>query len=271
MNCPTWVTALLEKGSVGYSSANKIILKELQNLGIVRIKSAGIRRTVVVSNSSQLAQWLQVKYPQHSIDPNSLLTREGNIVRSGSSKTGKSSHEILPFLFKWFRGEKDQWAGLTKNYGMAAVLTDKLASLTMPPSWHLLTIENWEPFLRADYTGASASIMVAYLSGNASDILINALKKFTHPPLSVLHFGDYDWEGLYIFQRLQKAIPSARLYIPEDIESLFKKFGDRKLVDRQKRKATFDMENQECLPVIRLIEQTNSGLEQEIVELPDSI
>jgi len=112
---------------------------------------------------------------------------------------------------------------------------------------------------------------VVYLSGNVSDRLIDALKTFDRLPESVMHFGDYDWEGLYIFQRLQKSMPPARLYIPEDIQSLFEHFGDRKLIEKQKPKASFDMGNQECLPIIKLIEQSNAGLEQEIVDLPEAV
>lgn len=137
--------------------------------------------------------------------------------------------------------------------------------------WRLLTVENWEPFYRADYTDAPVAVMVVYLSGNVSDVLIHALNTFDHPPESVIHFGDYDWEGLYIFQRLQKAIPSARLYIPDNIKTLFRRFGERKLVEKQNRKAAFDMDNQECLPIIKLIEQSNAGLEQEIVDLPEAV
>jgi hypothetical protein len=265
------LATLVEKESVGYSSANRRILNELMALGIVCIKTAGIRRTVVVADPSHLADWMQANYPEHSIDPDSLPVREGNIVRSGGSKRGKRAHEVLPFQFKWFGSENDRWTRMTKRYGLAAVLTDKLSGLTMPATWRLLTVENWEPFFRADYTRAPGPVMVAYLGGNVSGILIDAMKTFHHPPESVLHFGDYDWEGLYIFQRLQTAFPSARLHIPDNIDSLFKRYGDRKLIDRQKRKSAFDMGNRACRPVIRLIEQTNSGLEQEIVDLPEGV
>jgi hypothetical protein len=111
--------------------------------------------------------------------------------------------------------------------------------------------------------------MVACLGGNVSETVIDALAVYRHPPETILHFGDYDWEGLYIFQRLQKALPSARLCLPPDIEALFQQFGRRKFLERQKRKAAFDPANPQCSPVIRLIEQYNAGLEQEVVALPD--
>ena len=112
--------------------------------------------------------------------------------------------------------------------------------------------------------------MAAYLGGNAPGSVMEALKTFSPPPEVVLHFGDYDWKGLYIFQRLQKVLPQARFYIPDNIETLFSQFGKRSLIDKQKRKALFDEKNRNCLPVIQLIEQHNAGLEQEIVALPES-
>ena len=268
MNPPTWLNRLLAYGSVAHSSANRHQLHELLNLGIVSIQSTGVRRTVVVADPPQLAEWVDVRYPAYDMDPEKMPTRGGNIVRSGGSKTGRSAHDVLPLQFKWFGNQGDGLAQLTETYGLVAVLTDRLTRLPMPVNWHLLTIENWEPFCLSDYTEAVDALMVAYLGGNVADRVIDAIKKLIPPPESVLHFGDYDWEGLYIFQRLQKAMPSTRLYVPDDLGALFSQYGDRKLLARQTRKAGFDMHNRECLPVIELIEQFNAGLEQEIVALP---
>ena len=262
---------MIEKGAVGHSSANPRVLKELLNLGIVCVQSAGMRRTVTVTDHTQFGHWVHTNFPVRPIDPDTLTPRQRNIVRHGSSKRGKRSHATLPFLFKWFGSGNDRLTRLTQDNGVVAVLTDRFNRLALPQHWQLLTIENWESFFRADYAAASLPVMVAYLGGNVSDTILQAFKRFTHPPERVLHFGDYDWDGLYIFQRLHKEIPSARLFIPEDIDSLFLEFGDRKLVERQKRKAGFDLKHRQCLPVIQLIQETNSGLEQEIVDLPEMV
>jgi hypothetical protein len=269
MNRPSWLITLMDKGAVAHSAANPKIFAELITLGIVAIKTAGIRRTLVASRPQQLRKWVNARYPDHGRVPDEAHVREGNIVRSGGSKAGGSAHGVLSFQFKWFGREDDLWTQMTQIYGMAAVLTDRLAELILPATWRLLTVENWEPFFRADYSGALVPVMVVYLGGNASGSVMEALKTFSTPPEAVLHFGDYDWEGLYIFQRLQKMMPQARLYIPGNIETLFKQFGNRNLVENQKRKSLFDEKNSECLPVIKLIEQHNAGLEQEIVELPE--
>ena len=268
MNRPAWLTRLLENGSLGFSAANRRQLTELLTLGIVSVRSTGLRRTIVVTDPGQLEKWLQARYPSHGIDPDGLAMRGGNIVRGGGSKAGRHSHDVLALPFKWFGDAQDRLTRITRDFGLAAALTDRLAALALPERWHLLTIENWEPFLQADYTAAPQSVMVVYLGGNVSDAVLNALSTFGSAPKSVLHFGDYDWEGLYIFQRLQKAVPTARLYLPPDIETLFADFGDRRLIARQVRKAAFDMHNRACRPVVALMAQFNAGLEQEIVGLP---
>lgn len=269
MNRPSWLTTLVDRGSVAHSAANPKMLSELVTLGIVAVKTAGIRRSVVSAKPEQLRKWLDARYPDHGMLPDAAHVREGNIVRSGGSKAGSSAHGVFSFQFKWFGKEDDLWTQMTRTYGVAAVLTDRLVNITLPATWCLLTIENWEPFFRADYSGAPVPVMVAYLGGNAPGSVLKALKTFSTPPELVLHFGDYDWEGLYIFQRLQKVLSQARLYIPDNIEALFRQFSKRNLIDKQKRKALFDEKNRNCLPVIQLIEQHNAGLEQEIVGLPE--
>lgn len=271
MTPPTWLTTLLEKGAVGHSAVNRKILDELLTLEIVSIQSHGIRRTVVAIDPVPLARWAAARYPDHGLDPELMATRQGNIVRGGHSKAGRSGHSVLSLAFKWFGDPDDSLSQLTRKFGMAAAMTDRLATISLPMDWHLLTIENWEPFHRADYSDQTEPVMVAYLGGNAPEIVIEALKRLAPPPSRVLHFGDYDWDGLYIFQRLQSVLPAARLYVPEDIALLFKRFGDRQLLARQIPKTAFDRQNRDCRPIIQLMAEHNAGLEQEIVELPVSV
>lgn len=271
MTPPIWLATLLEKGTVGHSAVNRKILDELLTLELVGIQSHGTRRTVVAIDPVPLARWAAARYPDHGLDPERMATRQGNIVRGGHSKAGRSGHSVLSLSFKWFGAPNDPLSQLTQKFGLAAAMSDRLMNLSLPACWHLLTIENWEPFYRADYSGQTEPVMVAYLGGNAPEIVIEALKTLTPSPSRVLHFGDYDWDGLYIFQRLQSALPTARLYVPEDIALLFKRFGDRQLLARQTPKTAFDRRSRDCRPIIQLMAQHNAGLEQEIVELPVSV
>lgn len=109
--------------------------------------------------------------------------------------------------------------------------------------------------------------MAAYLGGNVSDVVLYAFSQINPKPERILHFGDYDWAGLKIFQRVQTILPKAKLYIPSNIEELLKKnYGNHKLVKSQLMNVDFN--NPEIQPVIDLIAQYNMGLEQEILEQP---
>ncbi len=274
MKIPRWLQTLNEQGTVPHSAANsaagQAMLRKLRDeLKLVRVATRGTRRTIVVDDAMQLQRWLDARYPQTGLDPDTLPTRQGNIVRGGGSKAGRRTHTVQPVLFKFFDPRKtNPWARQTARYGMAAATTNRLHRLDLPPRWRLLTVENWEPFQRADYAAASIPVMVVYLLGKVADVTIRALATFSPPPESMLHFGDYDWEGLYVFQRLAKVLPAMRLYVPAGIEDLFKIHRNRELIAKQTPAQAFDRQNRHCRPVIRLIQHYNGGLEQEIVDLP---
>ena len=102
MKPPSWLTTLVDRGAVAHSTANPKILTELITLGIVAIKTVGIRRSVVVAKPEQLRKWLDARYPDHGVVPDAAHVREGNILRSGGSKAGNKAHGVFSFQFKWF-------------------------------------------------------------------------------------------------------------------------------------------------------------------------
>ena len=82
-----------------------------------------------------------------------------------------------------------------------------------------------------------------------------------------IHFGDYDLAGISIYineivPRLKKS-KKYSMFIPENIEFLIKKYGDRELFEKQKRYLNMKLYNQEILELKRIIEMYKKGLEQE--------
>jgi hypothetical protein len=259
---PNWVNDLLENGRVAHSRVNTANLKTLKELGIVRIHVNKTRRQVIVTDKEQFDQWVGSIYPQRQVDE-TFPQRAQNVMRGRDSKSGVSSHQVLPVLLKWFDPDPNHLcARLTAEYGLCGFTTDSLTKITWPKEWWLLTIENWESFNTTSQETATIPIIVLYLGGNPSDVLLRVLEKLPQPS-RVTHFGDYDWAGLRIFQRVQKSLPQAKLYLPEDIEELFQKFGKHGLAGNQiplegNMSAKVDK-------VAHLISQYNAGLEQEIV------
>lgn len=274
MERPNWISKLLEQGYVAYSQvssrAARQILTKLTAMGLVKVEVQGSRRKIAVLDSDQFRRWVEANYPQ--VDPAAtaaLPARSQNIARRRSSKTGQTTHDVQPVLLKWFGPDQGApLARLTRQHGLVGLTSDRLNGLSLPQSWWLLTVENWESFYRLDYPEPTSLIVAAYLGGHVAEVTLTALAHMNPPPERALHYGDYDWTGLAIFQRLQAALPAARLYIPADIEALFQQHGNRTLIEAQAAHARRSYTHSDCHAIVELIAQYNAGLEQEIVPQP---
>ncbi|MDM8556293.1 DUF2220 family protein [Desulfococcaceae bacterium HSG7] len=269
MKRPQWIKKLLETGEAPHSLLPRHFLSELKNLNLVRIRRNKSRQRVEVIHNEfeNFERWVIGKFPETEFSNNSMFPRAKNIITYRSSKSGQTTHKVQPVLFKWFDPDpENNWARMTNKYGMVGMTSDKMNFLQLPDNWWLLTIENWESFYPLVYPNPRQTIIVLYTSGNISNITLSSIAGLEKKPKHILHFGDYDWSGLTIFQRIQSILAGAVLYVPDDIEALFRKHARRYLAENQP--VNFEMEDPICSQIIRLIERYNGGLEQEIVTPP---
>jgi hypothetical protein len=274
MERPNWMSKLLEQGYTAYSQAGSLasqkIVARLAGLRLVKVEVQGTRRKIVVLDSDQFQRWVEANYPP--VDPvatAALPARSQNIARRRSSKAGQTTHNVQPVLLKWFEPDPGApLAQLTRQNGLVGLTSDRLAGLSLPQPWWLLAVENWESFYRLDYPESSTLIVAVYLGGHVAEVTLTALADLTPPPERALHYGDYDWTGLAIFQRVQAVLPTATLYIPANIETLFQRHGNRKLIEDQAANARPSYTHSDCRAIVELIAQYNAGLEQEIVSQP---
>jgi hypothetical protein len=212
MERPNWMSKLLEQGYAAYSQAGSLasqkIVARLAALRLIKVEVQGSRRKIVVLDSDQLQRWVEANYPV--VDPvatAALPARSQNIARRRSSKAGQTRHKVQPVLLKWFDPNPGApLAQLTRQNGLMGLTSDRLNGLGLPQSWWLLTVENWEAFYRLDYPELATLIVAVYLGGHVAEVTLTALACLTPPPARVLHFGDYDWTGLAIFQRVQAVL-----------------------------------------------------------------
>ncbi len=275
MKRPGWISKLLKQGYVAYSQAGSQsaarTIEKLLALGLVKIEVQKSRRRIVVLDTAQFARWVEANYPPLEVLSTAELgLRSQNIARRGDSKAGQSTHDIQPVLLKCFDpNPATPAAKLTARYGLLGLTSDRLNQLHLARPWWLLTVENWESFYTLAYPDPTTLIVALYLGGNVAEVTLAALAQLRPPPERVLHFGDYDWTGLTIFQRVQAVWPAAVLYIPANIKTFFqKKYGNRKLIEKQAATANFDLNHPSCRPIINLIAEYNAGLEQEIAAQP---
>lgn len=269
MSRPAWISQLLEHGSVAYSQVNQAVLTDLQNLQLVLIQVQGNRRRVVVHEPEQFRLWAAQHFPAMEAELEELAQRGRNIAGGRNSKAGPTTHAVQPILFKWFDPDpRHPLSETTQKFGLVAATSDRLATVQWPAVWWLLTVENWESFYRLNYTQVATPLIAIYLGGQVPDVTLTKLTEIQPQPAAILHFGDYDWAGLTIFQRIQARWPHARLYVPDSLESLFQRYSQRLLASMQAPPIAGLQWTSECLQVIDLISRYNGGLEQEIVPPP---
>ncbi len=272
MERPSWILRLIEEGNVPFSQINSktatSLLEQLTVLGLVKVEVQGRRRRIVVREAAQLQRWVEANFlvTDH---PMPEQPRAQNIARRRNSKTGPTSHRVQSILLRWFDPDPAVYlAHLTERFGLIGLMTDRLNALDIPEQWYLLTVENWESFYTLGYASPTIPIVAVYLGGNVAEVLLTALAQFIPPPTTILHFGDFDWAGLAIFQRVQTVLPTARFYQPPNLETLFKHYANRRLIANQSGYAQLDINHPASQPVIDLIARYNAGLEQEIVPPP---
>lgn len=271
MRPPAWILRLVREGSVPrrqITSESEWVLEQIAALGLITEEVQGNRRRVVVRDLPALDRWVTDTYPPPAETPIAGL-RAGNIARVRRSKAGLSTHDVQPLLLRWFAPDVNApLAELTRRLGLVGLATDRIAELQLPTTWILLTVENWESFMAADYEGCTETVIVFYTGGNIASATLRALADIQSIPQYAIHFGDYDWAGLAIYRRLHIAIPSIRLYIPSNIDTLFAQFADTGLLIGQTPISARDDDPPNVHTVIDLIARYNAGLEQEIVSPP---
>lgn len=270
---PAWMLRLVRDGSVPRSqvtSESQWVLEQTVALGLTAEEVQGSRRRVVTRDRLALERWLAAAYPP-AVETVLPGRRAGNIARARRSKAGTSTHDVLSLLLRWYDPDSSALlAQLTDRFGLVGLTTDRIAELPLPATWTLLTIENWESFLAADYRGCTGTVVVVYTGGNIAGTTLQGLMNI-HPPQRAIHFGDYDWAGLAIYRRLRVAIPSVQLYIPDNITSLFAQFAEPALLKGQAPIVVRDDDPSSLRTLVELITYHNAGLEQEIVPHPQLI
>ena len=94
------------------------------------------------------------------------------------------------------------------------------------------------------------------------------IKWLLNIPNNYLHFGDFDFAGINIYLNEYKKYlgDKATYFIPENIERLMSQYGNIELFYSQTINSTLSNSNENgLLSLIKLINKTHKGLEQEIL------
>ncbi|MCK5132877.1 MAG: hypothetical protein KAR40_12070 [Candidatus Sabulitectum sp.] len=266
---------LIEQGSIPSSSLrgkNRDTLKPLFTSGILDEISRGSGSVVIVASREHFDKYIKQEYPSGlDFETNDCLPRASGVQSARNSKK-TSQRDCEPVLLRGFNEAVLQSptgilpvADLTKSHGIASFLNDGQKGFSY--SGKIATVENLEFFTHFERI-KSDEMLVIYTGGRISRLLLSWLSSQEMSDCSIVHYGDYDPVGLDEYLRIKEQCPGrTSLFIPENLEVLFKKYGNTELI----RKSTSVLgrlrvsNDHDVRLVISLVHKYNCGLEQEIL------
>lgn len=141
------------------------------------------------------------------------------------------------------------------------------------PDAHIVIVnvensENFSSIAKQKYLFEGISpLFISRYPQNGSGDMVNWLKGIANP---YLHFGDFDFAGINIYLKEYKRFLGGRatFFIPDNLESLIKAYGNPDLYDRQKVMfGMADIDEHELLRLVELFHRYKKGLEQEVLIL----
>lgn len=258
------------------SSAKHPIMEDFFAENIIQ-KSGRVQKKLFIANTDSFIKYLQNKFGINNLQQYIEGLSDGNLSRSksveisGNSKLG-SVRTFKGFLVNCYDPIRAKINGdeiiINPTIGTFQFIYD-FETFEIPSDITIIGIENSENFRyiekQKDLFCNIKALFVSRYPQNKSGDLRNWLQSI---PNSYLHFGDFDFAGIAIYLNEYKKYldDRANFYMPENIEQLIRKYGNKKLYDTQK--TNFDRESiteQNLLTLISEIHKYKKGLEQEIL------
>src|SRR5690606_9496247 len=249
------------------------IIEELVAERIIE-RTGRIQKKVHLVNASALNQYLQNKYGINDLEKYIEVALKENVQRSELVEISSNSKLKNTRTFKGF---------LVNSYiPIKATLNRKEITLNFKEGTFqfiynfksfipekditIVGVENAENFrwienqkhLFADIK----PLFVSRYPQNQSKDLIKWLRSI---PNKYLHFGDFDFAGIgiYLNEYKKHLEEKASFFIPEKIENLIDKHGNKSRYDQQK--INFNIEEERIVSLVKLLHQYKKGLDQEIL------
>lgn len=284
---PPYLLLMLAEERISRSQLSASSLATLQPLlagGILEIERAGRGEVVLVRNKPAFEAWLRQRFPFFGGEvtiPDGAHRAGAVAFRRDSKSAGLGvDKEVLHLRAFGHSSPTVSVDGLdmpvvelTARHGVAACLIGQ-NSVIRVSAGRVLLVENLECYLRAESLVPDASV-VLNASGRVSERLVKCLARSQLGTEPLLHLPDYDPVGLSEYRRLREALGErVTLYVPNDLEARFARFGNRSLINAKPRnRALLEQLNnlpwpcEESARVFTLIKELGAGLEQEALLL----
>jgi len=267
---------LMQGETLSASSAKHAVIEEMIAEKIIERKGR-IQKTLSISNPNTLEIYLQNKHSINDLKQYISILQQKNITRnemieiSGNSKL-KNIRTFKGFLISCYNPIQaiinEKSVILNPAEGTFQFIYD-FESFTISKNITIVGIENPENFRYIEkqkhlFDNINPLFVSRYPQNQSKDLF----KWLREIPNNYLHFGDFDFAGIGIYLNEYKKYlgDKAQFFIPENIEYLFKNYGNKRLYDNQK--INFDtktISEIDLLKLIKIIHTHKKGLEQEIL------
>lgn len=267
---------LLEQGEIiSASSAKHAVIEGFVDENIIQ-RTGRIQKKFSVADKNTLKIFLQNKYGINDLGKYIETLKQIGFTRTDLTKISSNSKLKKVRTFKGF---------LVNSYmPIQAVLNDEpflinpptgsfqfiydFKHFSIPQDLTVVGIENPENFRHIEgqkylFKDIKPLFVCRYPQNRSKDLL----KWLQSIPDPYLPFGDFDFAGIGIYLNEYKKYigEKAVFFIPENIENLLEKYGNKELYDNQK--TLFDKEKKDDSSLnylISIIHKYKKGLEQEI-------
>lgn len=251
-------------------------LRPLLEAGALAEVRAGAGSQLVVRDVESFKRFVAREFPSGiavTVPPDTpprarsiLLTRDAKRAPRGGA---------CPVVLRATKSACLEWGGASLDVSALTELAGAAALVVGPGcSWRfngvVALVENLEVFLRVERILTEFDL-VLFAPGRLSGVVRAWLASPAMADARYLHLGDYDPVGLDEYLKLKAACPGrAKLHVPSDFEERLRRFGKEKLIrDSAAVLARLrGAQDEEISPLIRAIDRSGRGLEQEALLLP---
>jgi hypothetical protein len=276
INIAKKIQLLIQGESIPYGQLKGKVIDQMIDDGILLVKLQGrSRKTIFTTKPEAVTNFLSSHLGINDLktyinNEESGLTRAENIIASSNSKSS-TRRTFKGFLVNCFSPVQANINGhkfvIEPKEGTYTYIHD-FEGFNVPSETIIVGIENPENFRfigKQAHLFESESILFVSRYPQSKD-LVTWLQAI---PNKYLHFGDFDLEGIRIFrdEYFKHLKNKATFFIPQNIEELILKYGNKELYDIQYKSnasATLDL-NRDIEKLISLFHKYKKCLEQEVL------
>jgi hypothetical protein len=254
---------LLEARSIPRSQVPRSVqagqaFAQLLGAGIIGWGRKGSGQALSLLEAEALRQYIARHFPEHETQSGGDAFSNARRYRDSKGAAKASAQVML------LRGQGAIWLDGGAHEIELGYPTDRFGCFAaVQPRLHTLRpcciVENLDCFMRAEEVLGPGMVFIHPYGRLGKDSLPGLRAE------ALWHFGDYDFTGLNDYLNLKAQYPQAQLYVPEDLEALWRKFSKPLKAEAVPSRQVQASRLPEVQRVMALLSATQRFLEQQVL------